>query len=97
MNRFNLDQIAKSWQKDHCGFSDPLPTYKGPVLEIAGGQSMFIKEEDYPSILERFPNTKFITVPDANHALPFTHKKQFISEVVSFLENDFRSVESGTN
>ena len=55
---------------------------------------MFIKPEDYPSILERFPNIKFVTVPDDDHAVPFTHKKHFISEVVSFLENDFRSVES---
>ena len=72
-----------------------MPTYNGPTLEIAGGQSMFIREEDHPSILERFPNAKFVTFADANHAVPFTHKNQFVSEVVSFVENDFRSVTSG--
>ena len=65
----------------------PEATYSGPVLFIRGSESGSVLDEDWPSILDLFPNAVLISIPGAGHWVhadapePFAHElKQFMTE-----------------
>ncbi|SPP78387.1 protein ABHD11 [Drosophila guanche] len=61
-----------------------LPPYKGPTTFICGTRSPYMKREDWPQILEMFPNAEIHWL-DAHHLVHFDQPQQFISIVSEFL------------
>jgi esterase len=57
-----------------------------PTLFIRGEKSYYITDEDIPSIQAYFPNSQWVTVPNAGHWLHVDQPAIFLEEVLHFLK-----------
>ncbi|MBX2820473.1 MAG: alpha/beta fold hydrolase [Rhodothermaceae bacterium] len=60
-------------------------TFNKPTLFIRGGRSSYIRKEDEPAILTLFPDTEFITIPNAGHWVHAEAPQPFANSVLEFL------------
>jgi pimeloyl-ACP methyl ester carboxylesterase len=81
--RFNLDGLTNNIQfvgEDLLG-----NTFDHPTLFIRGGRSNYILNEDWPTILNTFPNAELATIPNTGHWLHAENPAMFYNLVHSFL------------
>jgi esterase len=69
---------------------DGLPTDQSsltgfPVLFIKGGESPYIRKEDYPGIKKIFPQAEIVEIPGAGHWLHAENPSLFLKTVRHFL------------
>lgn len=84
--RFNVPVIAREIVK----VGEALPPnaiYNGEVLFVRGGNSWYIKDEDWDDILEHFPEAELATIDGAGHWLHAEKPKEFYQSVDRFLQS----------
>ncbi len=82
--RFNLPILSSDIEK--VGVEIPnLRTVTEPTLFIKGALSPYIKEPDWESIQELFPNSELVTIPNAGHWVHAEQPKAFVEELTGFL------------
>ncbi|MEZ0005262.1 esterase [Flavobacterium sp. 28YEA47A] len=82
--RFNLPVFNE--QIDNIG--EALPDnalFEKPTLFLRGGNSNYIKDEDFETIRRHFPNSEIKTIPNAGHWLHAENPKDFYSESIQYL------------
>lgn len=82
--KFNLKAIKQNFDEVLTGMSD----YKieVPTLFLKGGNSDYILPEDEGLILERFPNSQIITIPNAGHWLHAEKQDEFYRITMKFFQ-----------
>jgi len=60
-------------------------TYPGPALFIRGERSGYLRDEDWPDILERFPRARLETVAGAGHWVHAEAPDELFQLVIRFL------------
>lgn len=81
--RFNLKVITEKYHEILCEV-----TRKNSLVEclfIRGEKSNYILEEHIDAIIERFPNSKHVTIPNAGHWVHAEQPKLFFEEVIKFI------------
>ena len=63
-----------------------LNLFDKPTLFIKGGNSNYIKEEDYESIKRQFPEAQIEVIENAGHWLHAENPKEFYQKTISFLK-----------
>lgn len=63
-----------------------LPHIQQPTLVIAGAKDWVIPAHHTRQLAERIPHAQLLTIPDAAHFLPFTHREAFWPPVMDFLD-----------
>jgi pimeloyl-ACP methyl ester carboxylesterase len=81
--RFNLDVIAK--EIEHVGEALPPGAVNVPTLFYRGEHSNYILPEEYPSILQQFPEAVFKTMQGAGHWLHAEKPQEFMETCIEFL------------
>lgn len=82
--RVNLPVIEAALE-ELMSFKGLLPCYEGPTLFIHGDQSDYVQEKDHESILGKFPNAQFLSIPQAGHWLHAEQPTLFFEGVSHFL------------
>ncbi|MCG6879128.1 MAG: hypothetical protein LJE96_08295 [Deltaproteobacteria bacterium] len=57
-----------------------------PCLFIRGGNSEYIRDSDWPEILNLFPSAELVTVHGAGHWVHIEGQDKFLGAVLTFLE-----------
>ena len=82
--RFNLPVF--NGQIDNIGKALPEnAVFEKPTLFLRGGNSNYIKDEDFETIKHHFPNSEIKTIPNAGHWLHAENPKDFYSESIQYL------------
>lgn len=82
--RFNLPVFNE--QIDNIGKALPeKAVFEKPTLFLRGGNSNYIKDEDFETIKHHFPNSEIKTIPNAGHWLHAENPKDFYSESIQYL------------
>lgn len=82
--RFNLPVFNE--QIDNIGKALPEnAVFEKPTLFLRGGNSNYIKDEDFETIKHHFPNSEIKTIPNAGHWLHAENPKDFYSESIQYL------------
>jgi len=82
--RFNLPVFNE--QIDNIGKALPdNALFEKPTLFLRGGNSNYIKDEDFETIRRHFPNSEIKTIPNAGHWLHAENPKDFYSESIQYL------------
>lgn len=81
----NLPVLAASY--DHL--NDPVSkgVFEGPVLFVKGQRSNYIRDSDWPEIVERFPAAKLVEIARAGHWVHAENPEDFAAAIVGFLES----------
>lgn len=84
--KFNFDvidehyhEILKGVELDH--------TFDEPTLMLYGGDSDYVKKEDFESIRAFFPEAEFVEIPSAGHWLHAQKPNEFLEALTTFLKN----------
>ncbi len=59
--------------------------YNGSALFISGEKSKYLSDDDKPYILQFFPKSEFISIPNAGHWVHADNPEGFINELLNFL------------
>ena len=82
--KMNLESIYENYPKiNEAVISDNA--FQNPSMFVKGGASSYIREEDQPGILKLFPQTQFVTIPNAGHWVHAEAPKPFSESVLNFL------------
>lgn len=82
--RFNLPVFNE--QIDNIGKALPEnAVFEKPTLFLRGGNSNYIKDEDFETIKHHFPKSEIKTIPNAGHWLHAENPKDFYSESIQYL------------
>ncbi|OJX50265.1 MAG: alpha/beta hydrolase [Flavobacterium sp. 38-13] len=82
--RFNLPVFNE--YIDNIGEALPENAlFEKPTLFVRGGNSNYIKDEDFEMIRRHFPNSEIKTIPNAGHWLHAENPKDFYSESIQYL------------
>ena len=73
----NIDEIGKE-----ITYSDQ---FKKPTYFFKGENSDYIKDVDYKSILNLFPNSKLISISNSGHWLHADNSEEFLNNFISLL------------
>ena len=83
--RFNLPVFNA--QIEQIGTELPSNTiFEKPTLFIRGGNSNYIKDEDFETIVSHFPNAIFETIPNVGHWLHAENPTLFFEKTSVFLK-----------
>lgn len=83
--RFNLPVFNK--EIENIGTALPENArFEKPTMFIRGGNSNYIKNEDWPDIQKHFPNAVLETIPNVGHWLHAENPKMFFELTGSFLK-----------
>ena len=83
--RFNLPVFNA--QIEQIGTELPSNTiFEKPTLFIRGGNSNYIKDEDFETIVSHFPNAVFETIPNVGHWLHAENPTLFFEKTSVFLK-----------
>ncbi|MGK0269945.1 MAG: esterase [Cocleimonas sp.] len=80
----NLSEIARGYLKI-AGFSTAEQIFNKKTLFIGGGDSPYIREQEYSIINSLFPNSKIVTIENAGHLPHFQQADEFYERVDGFL------------
>jgi esterase len=83
--RFNLPVIRRTIA--NIGESLDSGICQIATLFYRGAKSNYIKPEDYPAILNQFPNAKFEVMQDAGHWLHAEKPSEFIETLETWISN----------
>lgn len=81
----NIDEIARGYLKI-AGFSTAEQTFANKTLFMGGGDSPYIREQDYSIIKSLFTNSTIITIENAGHLIHFQQADVFFDRVDGFLK-----------
>lgn len=82
--RFNLPVFNK--EIENIGTALPeTARFEKPTSFIRGGNSKYIKDEDWTNILQHFPDAVLETIPDVGHWLHAENPKMFFEITSKFL------------
>lgn len=82
--RFNLPVFNE--YIDNIGKALPdNAVFEKPTLFLRGGNSNYIKDEDFEMIRRHFPDSEIKTIPNAGHWLHAENPKDFYSESIQYL------------
>ena len=84
--RFNLRVLAGKMEEIGDGLESSA-IFTGPVLFLRGSHSEYVSDEDYPSIINHFPNARMETISDAGHWLHAENPQEFMQYAADFLNN----------
>lgn len=56
-----------------------------PTLFVRGGESRYIKDEEWPQIQKQFPNATLVTIPGADHWVHAQEPEKLKQEIIRFL------------
>ena len=83
--RINLTAISAGMSAI-TAFTPPAgAVYDRPTVFIAGSASSYIREEHRDRIMELFPNSRTVTIKDANHWVHADRPEAFLKTVKAFL------------
>jgi len=83
--RFNLPVFNR--EIENVGQALPADaTYNGPTLFVRGGNSKYIKDDQWSLIESHFPNADLKTIPGAGHWLHAENPKMFLEFTLDFLK-----------
>lgn len=68
--------------------SIPMGYWDGPALFLRGGQSGYIQDQDWASVLDRFPQAQLVTIQGAGHWVHAEQPDALYQEVFRFLSED---------
>lgn len=84
--RFNLPSLTEN----NSEVGKPLPpktVFNKPTLFVAGGNSGYITQREFPIIKTHFTNSKVVTILNAGHRLHAEKPQEFYEVVVDFIKN----------
>lgn len=82
--RFNLSALTENMDK--VGFAiEPGHQVTAPTLFMRGGNSRYVKENDWDEIIELFPNARLVTIPGAGHWIQAEQPALFEEALMEFL------------
>jgi pimeloyl-ACP methyl ester carboxylesterase len=83
--RFNLEVFNKKIEE--IGVELPSNAlFQKPTLFIRGGNSNYIKDEDFQGIKNHFPQAQIETIPNVGHWLHAENPKEFYEKTSAFLK-----------
>ena len=82
--RFKLEVFNSEIENIGEALSEAV--FDKPTLFIKGGNSNYIKEEDYESIKRQFPEAQIEVIENAGHWLHAENPKEFYQKTISFLK-----------
>lgn len=83
--RFNLPVFNK--EIENIGTALPEnASFEKPTMFLRGGNSSYIKDEDWPEIQRHFPNAVLETIPNVGHWLHAENPKMFFELTGAFLK-----------
>lgn len=82
--RFNLDAIEANIEMVGLPLNERA-YYSGPTTFIRGALSNYVKDTDFDLILNHFPTTKFITIPNAGHWVHSEQPQLMFDAICEFL------------
>lgn len=83
--RFNLEVFNKKIEE--IGIELPSTAlFQKPTLFIRGGNSNYIKDEDFQGIKNHFPQAQIETIPNVGHWLHAENPKEFYEKTSDFLK-----------
>ena len=65
--RMNLEVLDRDYEQLIAPIGTVGQIYPGPVLFVRGGKSDYVRDEDWPGVLEHFPQARLATVAGAGH------------------------------
>ena len=68
------------------GFPEVAGRFGGPALFVSGERSDYVREEDWPRIVERFPAARREVIPGAGHWVHAEAPRAFGAAVAGFLD-----------
>lgn len=83
--RFNLKVFNEKVEQIGTAL-DENAFYNYPTLFLRGGNSSYIKDKDYSTIMHHFPKAEIITIPDVGHWLHAENPVAFFEIVNGFLK-----------
>ncbi len=85
--KMNLPVIYDDYEQVLAPLQSDRP-YEGPALFIRGGKSGYVRDADWPDILELFPNARLETVAGAGHWVHAEAPDALFRLVHDFLRKD---------
>ncbi len=82
--KMNLDVIQDHYEEILAPGIGP-EVFEGETLFIRGGKSRYIQDEDWPQILEHFPNAQLKTIANVGHWVHAEAPDELLAEVTAFL------------
>lgn len=83
--RFNLEVFNKKIEE--IGAQLPISAiFQKPTLFVRGGNSNYIKNEDFQEIKNHFPQAQIVTIPNVGHWLHAENPKEFYEKTIAFLK-----------
>lgn len=83
--KMNLEAIRAHYDDITAAISADAP-YEGPALFVRGGQSEYVKDEDWSEIQSLFPNAELQTVEEAGHWVHADAPEALADLVIDFLK-----------
>jgi len=85
----NVQAIFDNYDQIIANSLGPFHQFDNPTLFIKGGQSpRYIEYDDWPTILNYFPDARLETVEEAGHWVHAEKPKELLDLVLSFLRED---------
>ncbi|XP_054713758.1 protein ABHD11-like [Uloborus diversus] len=81
----NIDVLQDKFEQEIIEFPDLSETFTEDTLFICGGDSPYVKEQDYPYIRKLFPKAQFVVIPGAGHWVHSEKPAEFLDTVRNFL------------
>jgi len=81
----NMEEIARGYLKI-ANFTTAQATFNNKTLFMRGGDSPYVREQDYPIIKALFPNSIVITIENAGHLPHFQQADEFFERVDGFFQ-----------
>lgn len=85
--KFNFEVLSRDYENILKGVDADYPMHI-PTLFIRGGNSDYVKDEDFADIKIMFPNAQLQTVEKAGHWLHAEQPEAFFKQVLQFLTTD---------
>jgi pimeloyl-ACP methyl ester carboxylesterase len=82
--KFNLAALWNHYEDIMDGITGAQP-FMGPTLFVKGGKSDYINADNYPDIIELFPNNQLAEIPGAGHWVQAEKPVEFIEVTEKFL------------
>lgn len=84
--RFNLPALTK--HMDDVGFAiEPVHPISAPTLFMRGGNSRYVKDNDWAEIEDLFNNAQLVTIPGAGHWIQAEQPAAFEEALMKFLHS----------
>lgn len=83
--RMNLEVLERDYETLGGPVGRPGQTFTEPTLFLRGGNSGYVKDEDWPHILQLFPSAELATVAGAGHWLHAEETEEVHELVEDFL------------